>query len=67
MGWTRGPDASSYVLDVSFVSKDKYGNEVQQTARPCFPVEYLLVDFMCGAAVNLSVCLSTSPLSMYTV
>lgn len=44
----RPPSDQQFVPDVMFALKDEYGNEVKQTARPSFPVEFLLTDLQVG-------------------
>ena len=39
--------SSRYVPDVFFSYKNEYGLEVKKSAKPCFPVEYLLVNVCC--------------------
>lgn len=43
---------TQYVPDIFFVEKDKYKNEIKQSAKPTFPVEYLVVDLQPGAPVR---------------
>lgn len=40
----RTHDSARYVPDVFFSYKNEYGLEVKKSAKPCFPVEYLLVN-----------------------
>lgn len=40
----RTQESARYVPDVFFSFKNEYGLEVKKSAKPCFPVEYLLVN-----------------------
>jgi nuclear protein localization protein 4 homolog len=41
---SREAGSSRYVPDVFFSFKNEYGLEVKKSAKPCFPVEYLMVN-----------------------
>ncbi|KIY51319.1 NPL4-domain-containing protein [Fistulina hepatica ATCC 64428] len=45
---TDDREAARYVPDVFFAYKNEYGLEVKKSAKPCFPVEYLLVNVTHG-------------------
>lgn len=44
-----------YVPDAFFTYKNEYGIQVKETAKPCFPVEYLLVNVSYQPATQLTV------------
>jgi nuclear protein localization family protein 4 len=51
----RTQDSARYVPDVFFSFKNEYGLEVKKSAKPCFPVEYLLVNVRAVLAISLRV------------
>ncbi|PCH33293.1 polyubiquitin-tagged protein recognition complex Npl4 component [Wolfiporia cocos MD-104 SS10] len=50
----RSQESARYVPDVFFRYKNEYGLDVQKSAKPCFPVEYLLVNVSSGSPQNPS-------------
>ena len=51
----RSHESARYVPDVFFRYKNEYGLEVKKSAKPCFPVEYLLVNV---SAFEMLLCLN---------
>jgi nuclear protein localization family protein 4 len=49
----EGHDFAGYVPDVFFSYKNEYGLEVRKSAKPCFPVEYLLVNVRTSLLIDL--------------
>ncbi|KAG6814021.1 hypothetical protein H0H92_003871 [Tricholoma furcatifolium] len=50
----RSQDSARYVPDVFFTYKNEYGLEVKKSAKPCFPVEYLMLNVTHGFPQNPS-------------
>ncbi|KAJ8517029.1 hypothetical protein ONZ45_g5716 [Pleurotus djamor] len=50
----RTQGSARYVPDVFFTYKNEYGLEVKKSAKPCFPVEYLLLNVTHGFPQNPS-------------
>jgi nuclear protein localization protein 4 homolog len=51
----RSTDSARYVPDVFFSYKNEYGLEVKKSAKPAFPVEYLMVNVSVILPINKSV------------
>ncbi|KAF9015031.1 NPL4 family-domain-containing protein [Cyathus striatus] len=50
----RNQGSARYVPDVFFSYKNEYGLEAKKSAKPCFPVEYLMVNVTHGFPQNPS-------------
>lgn len=57
----RDANSARYVPDVFFRYKNEYGIEVKKSAKPCFPVEYLILNVSQFSQILLSQSINRCP------